>query len=730
MPCKRSPPLIRKTEEDKEEQQGEKEKNPHDLRSKDKQVKEEQEKKKITTATNDPPGATANPSLTTEMLQQSFQDFATTLAKNLEELRVQLEQQVKELNQQMAALHKEDIIGVAVEDRLRQHQQQADQNIGDLHQELADLRGEVQGVESVAVIELRQDVNNIMTWQTSFGTDPTVRGFIRETIEDQVAVALLPIQKKLDEQQLEVLALVDKLQDEQNHTDRLKQRIYVLDKAVDDQQKTMMAAGANVDAVNQKFNDVYDTLYQLQNTPTRASTTTPVPVGGTPFTSGGGLGVFSPLGAGAARAANRGGGTLPPNYGQSPRLPPSGVAFTGEDHEDWTAFRANFLNLVLFYDYSDVQAKRALRICVKGPATLAVDSIPVDNNQEDLATLLDKYEQLFMPPAASALARNHFEGAKQQQHEGLLNFHGRVWSLYVHAYPGLQHDTVLPIRAFSGGLRQARIKEAVLRADPQTYEAALVQAQSEQAVRESLGPLPSKEMQEMGIRSAIMNENGLCEIKPDVFCPRCLLRHPARTPCPKVLRRNYRPNLKGQTRDKQYFKTLIKELMEPDKGLDFGETDEEDEEQLVHITKDLDYEESDAEEDHSSCSSSVNFILRPGSWGSGISDGSGFQADKHGSDMEPYTSIETNCASRSSTGGSRQDPVPYQWWGTGDTTEEEEESSEEEGCVKCAMVLQSIEEEERNRQESAPYEGESDTEEESSNDAMIQSIEEKSPDFQ
>ena len=92
MPCKRSPPVTRKKEEGKEEQQGEKEKNPHDLRSKDKQEKKEQEKNELTTTTRDPPGATANPSLTTEMLQQNFQDFATKMAKDLEELRVQLEQ--------------------------------------------------------------------------------------------------------------------------------------------------------------------------------------------------------------------------------------------------------------------------------------------------------------------------------------------------------------------------------------------------------------------------------------------------------------------------------------------------------------------------------------------------------------------------------------------------------------------------------------------------------------
>ena len=65
---------------------GEEGKNPHDLRSKDKQDKEEQEKKEITTTNIDPPGATANPPLTTEMLQQSFQDFATKMAKDLEEL--------------------------------------------------------------------------------------------------------------------------------------------------------------------------------------------------------------------------------------------------------------------------------------------------------------------------------------------------------------------------------------------------------------------------------------------------------------------------------------------------------------------------------------------------------------------------------------------------------------------------------------------------------------------
>ena len=120
--------------------------------------------------------------------------------------------------------------------------------------------------------------------------------------------------------------------------------------------------------------------------------------------------------------------------------------------------------------------------------------------------------------------------------------------------------------------------------------------------------------------------------------------------------------------------------MEIDEGLDFGETDEEDEEQLVHITKDLSYKDINAEDEDSSCSSPV----------SEASDGSArLVTDDYGSDMELYTSIKTDCASRSSTNGSWQaDQDP--WGGTHDTTEEEKSSEEED--FNSAMI-QSIEEE-------------------------------------
>ena len=56
--------------------------------------------------------------------------------------------------------------------------------------------------------------------------------------------------------------------------------------------------------------------------------------------------------------------------------------------------------------------------------------------------------------------------------------------------------------------------------------------------------------------------------------------------------------------------------MEIDEGLDFGETDKEDEEQLVHVTKDLSCEDNDTEnEDSSRSSTDGSWQADPDPWG-------------------------------------------------------------------------------------------------------------------
>ena len=233
-------------------------------------------------------------------------------------------------------------------------------------------------------------------------------------------------------------------------------------------------------------------------TTTGASTTSTVSISSTPYcfypVSGTATATFTGAGGASGRAPQQqpGRNWLPATNAQQPparpRPLPSNITYGGQDSEDWITFRANFYNIVLFYDYNDQQGKRALRACMKDAAALSVAQIDHENVGQSLADLLDIYDAKFLPPAASALARNKFEQATQQPKENILQYHGRVRALYARAYPRLQNEQVLPIRVFSAGLRKMKVKEAVLRADPQTFDEALVTAQAEQSVIERMNP--------------------------------------------------------------------------------------------------------------------------------------------------------------------------------------------------------------------------------------------------
>jgi hypothetical protein len=70
----------------------------------------------------------------------------------------------------------------------------------------------------------------------------------------------------------------------------------------------------------------------------------------------------------------------------------------------------------------------------------------------------------------------------QQSKESVIQFHSRLLALWARAYPNWANNEEMPIRRFAQGLRRQKVKEQVLRANPQTYEAALQAAQAEVAI--------------------------------------------------------------------------------------------------------------------------------------------------------------------------------------------------------------------------------------------------------
>jgi hypothetical protein len=119
---------------------------------------------------------------------------------------------------------------------------------------------------------------------------------------------------------------------------------------------------------------------------------------------------------------------------------------------------------------------------MKGAAAIAVTDVDHLDNATDLAALLVLYEAKFLPPAASKVARAKFSQAIQQNGEEILNFHGRVNALWARAYPGGGMPEGIKTEKFIQGLRRQGIRVAVNRANPATYDEALVAAQHEKSV--------------------------------------------------------------------------------------------------------------------------------------------------------------------------------------------------------------------------------------------------------
>lgn len=150
--------------------------------------------------------------------------------------------------------------------------------------------------------------------------------------------------------------------------------------------------------------------------------------------------------------------------------------------EDWQNYRRTFARLAVLNSWDDLQAKTILSACMEGAAeTLASDLDPTLPN-ENLRNYMDRFDIVFIPPAASALAKADFDRVVQLPHETEATYHTRLRNLYRRAYPRAR-DVEALIRKFTMGLRNQAIRDQVLRADPQNYADCLQAAQNERSVQ-------------------------------------------------------------------------------------------------------------------------------------------------------------------------------------------------------------------------------------------------------
>ena len=167
--------------------------------------------------------------------------------------------------------------------------------------------------------------------------------------------------------------------------------------------------------------------------------------------------------------------------------PPSYLTFALKDDETWAQFRKKFLGHKKLANYNDDIAKTALLLCMKGSALVAVEGINHDDPTEDLEALMHRYEEKFVPPSASGLAQTRYEQARQGPKEDITNWHSRLHTLFIRAYPQTyaNGDETSLTRHFMMGCFRQTVRDQVQRGAPVTYNDALVLAQREMAVVDS-----------------------------------------------------------------------------------------------------------------------------------------------------------------------------------------------------------------------------------------------------
>ena len=168
--------------------------------------------------------------------------------------------------------------------------------------------------------------------------------------------------------------------------------------------------------------------------------------------------------------------------------------FNQDAGEDWLSFRRNFENVAQVYGHPTSLVKKILVACMGKQACNTVLDIQ-SQNYTSFASLLDAYEERFMPTQSTAFAQTKYDNAVQQKLEPIQVYHNRLRDLFRRAFPARRdawHTEKVLIKKFALGLRNQSAKVQIIRSECATYQDALRIAQREQGVLETLTHDPSR----------------------------------------------------------------------------------------------------------------------------------------------------------------------------------------------------------------------------------------------
>lgn len=156
--------------------------------------------------------------------------------------------------------------------------------------------------------------------------------------------------------------------------------------------------------------------------------------------------------------------------GKSTPLP----LLTNKDSTSWLNWRKTFQLVALANGWSEQRQKYEMLTQITGPAATVVRHLRADG-PETPQQVLDQMEERFIPITESKTAIVEFQTANQGETEDIIDWHSRLYSLFLRAYPRAPNpgtDTNL-IQRFELGLRDRATRIELLKANVDTYAIAL-----------------------------------------------------------------------------------------------------------------------------------------------------------------------------------------------------------------------------------------------------------------
>lgn len=165
--------------------------------------------------------------------------------------------------------------------------------------------------------------------------------------------------------------------------------------------------------------------------------------------------------------------------------------------EDWMNWRVNFVLTVEIKGWDNQRARRECARSMKGKAKSVTSHIPLGvpaaagQQIEPVANMLDEYEAVFVPAAATDAARNKVRGLRQEEGEGVLEWRTRLQLHFLRANPHMDAAARAASQdlkdLFIRGLSSAETRKGVCWGRPATVQEAYDAATSIDSYHELYG---------------------------------------------------------------------------------------------------------------------------------------------------------------------------------------------------------------------------------------------------